>query len=276
MRPGATEGELWSRAALADLRAARYAPAAWARFLGASLRRSAQDARRRPDLARQALAWSGAGAAAWGGAIALDPRAGWSLAWWALVAAMLWSHLGMVEGHDGGHRAGLGPATGLTLARALLVPALPLVAGAPWAFAALVAAGALSDAADGPLARRRGEQTRLGAQADGAVDGCFVLAAAWTAAAQGWLPAWVAAVVSARYLLPPLLIAAAYFARAAAPPREAFVPGRLAGAVVAVGLALAALAPARPVAAALLVLGALAGAVSAGLSVHRVRRAWAG
>ncbi len=149
---------------------------------------------------------------------------------------MLWWHLGMVEGPDGARREGLGPAMALTLGRAWLVPALPLVAGAPWAFATLFAAGALADAADGPVARRRGEETRLGAQADGAVDACFALSAAWTAAAAGWLPAWAAALVTARYLVPPLLIAVVYFARAAAPPREAFVPGRLPGVAVAAGL----------------------------------------
>ena len=186
---------------------------------------------------------------------------------------MLWWHLGMVEGHHGERRAGLGAANALTLGRAWLVPALPLVAGEPWAFAALVGAGAIADAADGPVARRRGEVTRLGSQTDGAVDACFALSAAWTAAAAGWLPAWAAALVTARYMLPPLLIAVAYFARAAAPPRDAFVPGRLPGAAVAAGLVLAAAEPARPAAVALVVLGVAGGAVTAGVSVRRVARA---
>ena len=223
-------------------------------------------------MAREALAWGAAGAAVWAGAIALDPRAAWGLAWWAAVVAMLWWHLGMVEGPDGARREGLGPATALTLGRAWLVPALPLVAGAPWAFATLFAAGALADAADGPVARRRREETRLGAHADGAVDACFALSAAWTAAAAGWLPAWAAALVTARYLVPPLLIAIVYFARAAAPPRQAFVPGRLPGIAVAAGLALAAVEPARAAALALVLVGTAGGAATAALSVRRVRR----
>lgn len=269
---GLTEGELWAREALRDLRAARYSPAAWIRFIAASLRRSGDDARRRPDLAREALVWSAAGALLWAGAIALDPRAAWGLAWWALVATMLWWHLGMVEGPGGERRAGLGVANALTLARAWLVPALPLVAGAPWAFAVLFGAGALADAADGPVARRRGEETRLGAQADGAVDTALALSAAWTAAAQGWLPGWVAVLVTVRYIAPPLLIAVAYFARAAAPPREAFLPGRLPGAAVAAGLVLAAVDGARTVALVLIVAGVAGGAATAAVSVARVAR----
>ncbi|CAN0437671.1 unnamed protein product, partial [Phaeothamnion confervicola] len=197
-----TEGELWARGALSDLRAARYSPRAWISFLARSFQRSAQDARRRPELARQSLVWGSLGALAWAGAIALDPRAAWGLAWWALVVAMLWTHIGMVEGLAAEPRAGLGPATALTLLRAWLVPALPLAVGAPWLFATLFLAAAGADAIDGPLARRRGEVTRLGAQTDNAVDTALALSAAWTAAAAGWLPTWVALLVSARYLLP--------------------------------------------------------------------------
>ncbi len=107
---------------------------------------------------------------------------------------------------------------------------------------------------------------------DGAVDTCFALSAAWTAAAEGWLPAWAAALVTLRYLAPPLLIAVAYFARAAAPPRDAFVPGRLPGVAVALGLALSAVEPARTAALALVVAGIAGGAVTAAVSIRRVIR----
>jgi CDP-diacylglycerol--glycerol-3-phosphate 3-phosphatidyltransferase len=244
-------------------------------LLAASLRRSCEDARGRPDLAREALAWGAAGGAIWAGAIALDARAAWGLAWWAVVVAMLWSHLGMVEGPDGARRDGLGPAMALTLSRAWLVPALPLVSAASWAFATLFAIGALADAADGPVARRRGEETRLGAHSDGAVDECLALSAAWTAAAAGWLPAWAAVLVSARCVVPPLMIALVYLGRAQAPPRACFVPGRLPGVAVALGLALTAVEPARPAALALVLAGTAGGALTAAASVPRVRRSLA-
>jgi hypothetical protein len=56
-----TEGERWAREALAELRERRSLP----RFLMASHRRAAATRARRPRLARQARAWSAAGAVAW-------------------------------------------------------------------------------------------------------------------------------------------------------------------------------------------------------------------
>jgi len=267
-----TAGEAWSRAALADLRAGRHRPRAWARFLRLSCRRSLEDARRRPDLTGPALAWCAAGAVLWAALATLDPQALWALAWWAAVAAMLLAHLGMVEGPAGERRAGLGAANGLTLARAWLVPALPLLAGRPAAFVAVFAAGIASDALDGPLARRRGEVTRLGERTDAAVDLAFMLAAAWAAVASGWLPAWVVALVAARALVPPLLIALVYFARASAPARAAIVRGRHAGAVLAAGLALAAVEQARTAALALVAAGLAGGALAVAASSWRVAR----
>lgn len=273
---GSTEGERWAAGALADLRAGRFTPAAWIRFLAASVRRSGEDARRRPDLARQALAWGALGLAPWVALAPVDPRALWGAAWWLAVVAMLLWHLGMVEGPAGERRSALGAPDALTLGRAALVPALPLAAAEPVAFLAVVVAGGLSDALDGPLARRGGRVTRLGASTDGAVDVAFALAAAWTATAAGWLPGWAGPAVSARYLAPPLLIAVFYFARAGAPPREAFLAGRLPGVAVASGLALAAVAPARPAAAVLVAAGLAGGVLTAAVSVARVARAGAG
>lgn len=273
MDGGLTEGERWARDALGELKDGRFGPRAWVRFLAASFRRSGDDARRRPDLLRQTLLWGAVGIVPWLALAARDGRALWGLAWWVGVVTMLAWHLGMVEGLAGERRPALGPATALTLVRAWLVPALPLAAGVPWAFAALFAAGGLADALDGPTARRRGEVTRLGAQTDGAVDTAFALSAAWTAVGAGWLGAWAGWLVTARYVLPPLLIAVFYFARAAAPPRDAFVPGRMPGLAVACGLALAPIDATRPLAVVLLIAGLAGGAATAGLSVARVFRA---
>ncbi|MDX6647397.1 MAG: CDP-alcohol phosphatidyltransferase, partial [Miltoncostaeaceae bacterium] len=250
-----TDGERWAREALADLRAGRFGARAWLGFLAASGRRAGERARARPDLAREALLWSAAGALPWGGLALVDARSLWGLGWWALVGAMLWWHVGMVEGPAGEPRSGLGAASALTLARAWLVPALPLLAGQPWAFAAAVAAGGLTDAVDGPIARRRGEVTRLGAHVDASTDVAVALAAAWTAAGEGWVPVWAAPAVTVRYALPPLAIALFYLARAAPPPTAAVVRGRLPGLAVALGLALCPIEAARGPAAALLAAG---------------------
>lgn len=185
---------------------------------------------------------------------------------------MLLSHLGMVEGPAGEPRSSLGMANGLTLLRAWLVPALALLTAEPFAFAIVFALGAVADGLDGPLSRRRGEVTRLGHQADAAVDVAFALTAAWSAAAAGWLPAWAAPAVTARYLLPPVLIAGFYFARAAAPSRRAIVRGRYPGIVVACALGLATIPDARSLAVVLLAIGLAGGGMTFGASFWRLSR----
>ena len=102
-----------------------------------------------------------------------------------------------------------------------------------------VAAG-LSDVADGLIARARGEVSRLGAWLDGAVDGFLLSLAVVVAADRALLPAWVAGLVVGRYLLPWLVIALVYFVSAQAPNRDGYVSGRAPGAVLVIGLALAA------------------------------------
>ena len=85
-------------------------------------------------------------------------------------ALMLDWHLGMLETTDG-RPVALGGADGLTLARAWLVPAV-----AQDAAPALVIIGAVSDLADGFVARRT-RTTRLGRDLEGLVDACFTTAA---------------------------------------------------------------------------------------------------
>jgi hypothetical protein len=60
-----TEGEAWTREQLERLLAARFRPAAVARFLAASQRRASAIRARRPEVARRELGWGAAGAAAW-------------------------------------------------------------------------------------------------------------------------------------------------------------------------------------------------------------------
>ena len=242
-----TEGERWVREALAELRDGGSARA----FLLASHRRAAATRHQRPELARQARAWSAAGGAAW----MLPPvraRAGAGLAWWALVSLMLDWHLGMVETEDGEPRM-LGVADGCTLLRAWLVP---LAAGD--ARPAVVALGLATDAADGALARRS-SPTRAGRDLEGLVDTAFTVAALRGTVRAGKLGRGAAAVESARLAAGFIYSVAAYFG-AGRPPRASLgQAARPTAPVRAAGL-LAAAAGHRRTGGALLTLGS-AGAV---------------
>jgi phosphatidylglycerophosphate synthase len=169
-----TEGERWARQELERLREARWNSRALLRFLAASQRRATVTRRDRPADARRAGEWMLVGAAAWGiasscgWAATADQRRG--LAWWAACALMLDWHLGMLETPDG-RRVALGAADALTLVRAWLVP---VVARDCAAVPALI--GALSDLADGAVARRT-RTTRLGRDMEGLVDASFAVAA---------------------------------------------------------------------------------------------------
>jgi phosphatidylglycerophosphate synthase len=232
-----------------------------------------EDARARPDLFREAVVWSTAGAALWAGVALLRTEAVWGLAWWTLVAALLLTHIGMVEGEDGSRRQALGAPNALTLARAWAVPAAPFVVGAPWAFATLIAAATLTDVLDGRLARQ-GADTRLGAHMDHGVDTAFAITAAVAAAGAGWMPWWLAWIVVARYAAPIIGLAAVYFATASQPPREAFVRGRLPGGVLLLGLLLVSVEGGRDAGAALIAAGAALGvATLAASAVRSVRLA---
>lgn len=262
-----TEGEAWARALLVELRAGRFRPRAWVCFLRRSFERAAERRRERRREHRTVLLLTAAGAAAWtaAGLAALGWSAAAGAGWWLAVCLMLDWHLGMLERPDGRPLGRLGAANVLSLLRAGLVPALllapPAVAGA------LLLAAGVSDAADGALARGRDEVTRLGLWLDGAVD-TFVLGAAVLAAP---LPGWVIALVLARYGIPWIAVAVAYFARAEAPGRDRAVSGRYPGLVLFVGLALALFG--LPGGAWLVAAGALGGLATFAATVARQRAA---
>ena len=266
-----TEGELWTEGLLAELRAARYTPPAWMRFLGRTFARASEIRAERRREHRQTLALGAAGVVAWG----FVAVAGWpwiALAgalWWLLVAAMVDWHLGMLEDASGHRLHGLGIANTLSILRAGLAPAL-LVAS-PAVLAALLVPAGITDVVDGPVARARGEETRLGHRLDGAVDGLILCAAAIGAARAGVLPWWAAALVLGRHALQWLVLAAAYFAHAKAPPRERFVSGKQPGLALFAGLVLAGLAV--PGAVLLVAAGALGGLATFGLTIARSRPA---
>jgi len=265
-----TEGERWTEQLLAELRAAGYRPRAWGRLLSDSRTRAAVTRARRQREHRQALALAAAGLLAWGTVmLAGHPLAAVAGAsWWLLLALMLDWHLGMLESADGDRVEGLGIANVICVGRAGLAPAL-VIASPPILAGLLVAAG-ISDAVDGPIARARRQQTRLGHWLDGSADGLVLGAAAIGAAHAQLLPWWATALVLGRHGLQWLVIAAAYFARAQAPPRHGFVSGRLPGLVLFAGLLLALLQV--PGAAALVAAGAVGALATLGLTIVRSQR----
>lgn len=237
------ESEVWTRELLRELRLARYRPRGWLRFLGASLARAREQRQVHPHAHRQLLALAAAGALAWSAA-AVAGRPALAVAgagWWLAQALMVDWHLGLLSPHDGGRAPGLGIANVLTMLRGGLPPALFVLADAHAGVALLGLAVAL-DLADGPLARRRGEASRLGFWLDGSVDTTVLAAAALGATVHGRLAAWSLALVLARLALPWFAAAAVYFVGGVRPP-EAVPAERVAslaaGALVLVGLAFA-------------------------------------
>ena len=144
---------------LAGLRAGRWRPAAWARFLVSSGRRSVRQAVRHPRALTEVTVLHAALALAAG---AHGRR--WVAASWAMAA----THLGMLE-----DRSSLGAASQVTLLRANL-PALGAQAVRHPALVRWLPALALaSDLADGRIARGSGTVTAFGAHADSLADAAF-------------------------------------------------------------------------------------------------------
>jgi phosphatidylglycerophosphate synthase len=262
-----TDGELWAQEALRELRQAKFAPAAWIIFLRASFARARLRRRERQREHREVLALGVAGLVAWT-AVALGGRpvlAALGAGWWLLVLLMLDWHLGMLERPDGRPLHGLGVANRLSLVRAGVVPLLAVLP--PIALAALLLGAGAGDVLDGRLARRLDQVSRLGLWLDGSVDGFVLTVAAAAAARSHLLPAWAAAAVVARYLLPWIVVAIAYFARAEAPPSDGYLRGRLPGILVIGGIALAALRV--PAASLIVVAGAGGGIFTVAVSIAR-------
>src|SRR5262249_6837043 len=142
----------------------------------------------------------------------------------------------------------------LTLLRFVLLPGLALVliarrfdlAVPTYVFAVL------TDVADGWIARRAGQITRLGTVLDPVVDIAFNLTLFCALAACGLLPEWVAGVAAARYGI--LLLGGAYLYLFVGPVRiQPTLFGRMTGVVMAALVGLLMLFPLErgPLAAAL-------------------------
>lgn len=109
--------------------------------------------------------------------------------------------LDLLRDRDGYRLSAINVPIALTLLRPVLIPAvvLALVERHLVLASALYLAAGLSDIADGWLARRTSQVTRLGTLLDPIVDILFNLAVLMALAAAGLLPAWVGAAGAARY-----------------------------------------------------------------------------
>jgi phosphatidylglycerophosphate synthase len=261
-----TEGELWTREVVGELRASGYGPRAWKWFIA-----RARLARRHRRVAhRQILALAALGLAAWL-VLALLGRPWLALtgaAWWALIVSMVDWHLGMLEDGAGRPLTGLGVPNLLTLLRTALVPALPVLPPTLLLVALLVSG--VADVLDGAIARSWGQKTRLGAWFDGGVDGFVLGAAAVGAGGHGLLPWWAVAIVLARHALQWAVVATAWLTIAELPERQRVVAGKAPGAVLFAGLVLACLR--LPGASALVAAGSIGGLTTFCLTLARACR----
>jgi phosphatidylglycerophosphate synthase len=264
-----TEGELWTREVVGELRASGYRLRAWSLFIARSRERASLARRDRRGAHRETLALAVLGLAAWL-VLALLGRPWLALVgatWWMLVVLMLDWHLGMLEDEAGRRSARLGVPNLLTLLRAALVPALPVLSPA-LLLVALIGSG-IADVLDGAIARSFGEETRLGAWLDGGVDGFVLGAAALGAGVDGVLPWWAVAIVLVRHALQWAVVGAAWLTIAELPVRRRPVSGKVPGALLFAGLALACLRV--PGASALVAVGSIGGLASFGLTLSRTR-----
>jgi cardiolipin synthase (CMP-forming) len=148
-------------------------------------------------------------------------------------------YLELLRDQDGFRLSALNIPVVLTLLRIVLVPGLAMFLLDRHYLAALIvfAIAALSDIADGWLARRWKQTTRLGTVLDPLVDIVFNLALFFALASADLLPVWVFCVAAIRYAV--LLVGGAYLYLFVGPVRiYPTLFGRLTGVVMAALVAL--------------------------------------
>jgi cardiolipin synthase len=150
---------------------------------------------------------------------------------WILPAfALITFNIGMLRDRDGYMLSSLNAPTVLTLLRVTLVPGIALFLSERHLVLALgtYVFAALTDVADGWIARRWRMETRLGKVIDPVVDVVFNLAVFFALAAAHLLPGWVVWVAALRYGL--LLVGGACITLFVGPLRiQPTVFGRLTG-----------------------------------------------
>lgn len=157
--------------------------------------------------------------------------------WIVLGFGLVTAHIGTLRDRDGYRLSALNLPTALTLFRVVAAPgiALFLIEGRLAHAFVLFVVAALTDVADGALARRGGQVTRLGTMLDPIVDIVFNLTLFAGLAVAGLLPRWVFGIAALRYGL--LLVGGACMYVFAGPVRiQPTLFGRLTG-IVMTGLA---------------------------------------
>ena len=203
---------------LHDLRNGGYSRQAWAAFWRASWVRSMQIVQLNPELRASWLRFTVAGVivnmlaalVVWVnfGTVEAVAFLLTSLLWWGVLMADLALHLGLMVNLESGElQRSLGWPNRLTEVRGFST--VWVAWAAHWAgggiYVPLVAVfglAAVTDLADGWLARRRHASTRWGRLYDPVMDGIFFSVAAISLAFIGVLPQWLAALVTVRYAFP--------------------------------------------------------------------------
>lgn len=204
---------MFVEAYLRELKQRRYRPAAFVTYVRKSVALSRANLTENPDAARSIVVNAvGFFAFFFAVAMALSFATSGGVAkrlivfegvWIGLGTTWLLLHVGLLRDRSGVPRRRLGLANQLTFLRILLVPCLHLflVEGFLALALAVYAIAGLSDILDGYAARRLGQQTRLGLVLDPLVDVGYIFAIFGGLYQIGWIPGWVMAIVTARYVL---------------------------------------------------------------------------
>lgn len=196
---------------LDDLIAAGHTPRAWALYLRRVWRRSRSNMQRHGDAARSVLTH-----AVWlfvllfAGSVALALAEGAMLGTKLLVAGSSWliistlwilMHLGLLRDASGKPFTRFNAANALTLVRLVLIPSVFvfIVSGERTLAGITFFASATTDVLDGFIARRFNQVSRMGVVLDPLVDMAHNGVTLFALAAAALVPAWVFALVAARY-----------------------------------------------------------------------------
>lgn len=214
-------------ALLGELRAGRYGPKAWGRFLRRSWEVSLETAQANPALQGSWQSLTLCIATLTAGLVVVTALCEGMNATLHLLPGLLfcvtWQqsdlfwHLGLNRStHTGKLFQQIGAANTLTWLRALAASYLiaRLVGGLStpvWLVLTVFLFGLLTDILDGALARLTRTQSKLGQIADGEVDFCLYLAVTLILMQHTLLPLWLGLVMLARFLIPLFGVISSYF-----------------------------------------------------------------
>jgi len=241
------KSSMFKRELIVELKAAGYRPRAWIAYVRGHVDLALHTLMARPEPARSVVA-HGAALGAMLFALSLGLALGdglelgrrlflWSALWVGGLTAWVLVHLGLLTDLSGRPLARFGWPNALTLLRGATVPPLIVLADARalGLLAIVLGVGAISDVADGFIARRIGPLSRLGVIMDAMVDIAWNLGAFIAFVRAGLLPGWILGFIGLRYGL--LLAGAAWlYLRRTALTIHPTRFGKATGAVISIGL----------------------------------------